>query len=75
MPTPRRLDVRGLRCPIPALRTAQALGKLAPGDRLEVLGDDPAMVIDLPAWCDDNGQRLLDLSREGPLIRVVVEKT
>lgn len=70
-----RLDVRGLRCPVPALRTAKAMADLSPGDRLEVTGDDPAMVIDLPAWCDDHGQTLVELVREAGEIRVVVEKT
>lgn len=74
MPSPHRLDVRGLRCPLPALRTAKAMDRLAPGERLEVVGDDPAMVIDLPAWCDDHGQALLELVRDGELVRVVVEK-
>lgn len=75
MPDPRRLDVRGFRCPVPALRTARAMARLAPGQRLEVVGDDPAMVIDLPAWCDEHGERLVELVRDGVEVRVVVEKT
>jgi len=74
MPAPHRLDVRGTRCPVPALRTAQAMGRLTPGERLEVVGDDPAMVIDLPAWCDEHGERLVELVRDGGEVRVVVEK-
>ena len=75
MPALHRLVVRGTRCPVPALRTARAMGRLAPGERLEVLGDDPAMVIDLPAWCDEHGERLVELVRDGSLVRALIERT
>jgi tRNA 2-thiouridine synthesizing protein A len=75
MPALHRLDVRGTRCPVPALRTARAMGRLAPGERLEVVGDDPAMVIDLPAWCDEHGERLVELVRDGSLVRAIIERT
>jgi tRNA 2-thiouridine synthesizing protein A len=69
-----RLDVRGLLCPIPILRTAQRMRTMPPGARLEVVGDDPGIVEDMPVWCEETGNRLLGLEREGDLVRCVVEK-
>ena len=42
------LDLRGLKCPLPALRTRKALGALAPGDVLVVQCTDPLAGIDIP---------------------------
>jgi len=69
-----RLVVLGLRCPVPVLMAARAVADLAPGDRLEVLGDDPEMLRDFPAWCDQSGHRLLTLESTGKVIRCVVQK-
>ena len=69
------LDLRGLFCPLPVLLTERALAPLAPGSRLTVLGDDPAIHGDLPAWCAETGHRLVALEElEGDVIRFVVEK-
>jgi tRNA 2-thiouridine synthesizing protein A len=71
---PEILDVRGLLCPIPVLRTAQRMRELPPGARLEVVGDDPAIVEDMPVWCERTGHPLVMLERNGDLVRCVVEK-
>jgi tRNA 2-thiouridine synthesizing protein A len=69
------LDVRGLLCPIPILRTAQRMRGMAAGERLEVVGDDLGIVEDMPVWCEETGNRLVSLVREGEVVRCVVEKT
>lgn len=43
-----RLDVRGEICPYPMMRTVEALGKLAPGEVLEVLTDHPPALSTIP---------------------------
>ena len=68
------LDVRGLLCPIPILRTAQRMRDLPAGARLEVVGDDPGIVEDMPVWCEETGNRLVEMGREGELVRCLVEK-
>lgn len=52
------LDLRGLRCPLPVLKTAKRLAALAPGTVLAVLADDPLAAIDLPLFCRQEGQEL-----------------
>jgi tRNA 2-thiouridine synthesizing protein A len=42
------LDLRGLKCPLPALKTRKALTRIAPGDVLVVECTDPMAAIDIP---------------------------
>ncbi|MCK0197779.1 sulfurtransferase TusA family protein [Ancylobacter sp. 6x-1] len=42
------LDLKGLKCPLPALRTRRALERAAPGDLIEVVCTDPIAAIDIP---------------------------
>ncbi len=51
-PQPIDLDVRGLNCPLPILRTKQALRDMAVGERLRVQATDPHAVIDFHGLCD-----------------------
>ena len=41
----RSLDTLGLYCPIPIIKTAEAIGEMEPGQVLEVLSDDPGIII------------------------------
>jgi tRNA 2-thiouridine synthesizing protein A len=49
------LDLRGLKCPLPAMLAKKALARLAPGTRLCVLADDPMAVVDIPHMCHREG--------------------
>ena len=49
------LDLRGLKCPLPALMTKKALAKLPPGAALIVWADDPMAVVDIPHMCHGEG--------------------
>jgi len=71
----RTLDVTGTLCPIPVLLARRAMRALRPGDHLEVVGDDPAMMVDMPVWAEKDGHRLLELAKEaGGEVRCLVEK-
>jgi tRNA 2-thiouridine synthesizing protein A len=48
--------------------------KLQPGDLLEVIGDDPGILEDMPVWCERAGHRLVEMEEEGGKIRSLVEK-
>ncbi|HEY7721142.1 MAG TPA: sulfurtransferase TusA family protein [Pedococcus sp.] len=54
-----RVDARGLRCPLPVIRLAEAAREAAPGDVIEVWATDPAAAADIPAWCRLRGQEYL----------------
>jgi tRNA 2-thiouridine synthesizing protein A len=51
-----RLDCRGLRCPVPVIRLATAIGEVPVGGVVAVEADDPATRADVPAWCRMRGQ-------------------
>lgn len=53
------LDVRGLNCPLPILKTKKRLVSLAAGEVLRVRATDPHSVIDFMAFCDRTGHELL----------------
>ncbi len=68
-------DLRGLRCPLPALKTRARLKRLELGQRLEVLADDPLAGIDIPAFCNESGNRLVvQEALDGDVQRFVVER-
>ncbi len=52
------LDVRGLSCPLPLMRTRKALQSLPPGEALEVQATDPMAATEIPAMCASNGYRV-----------------
>ena len=54
------IDLRGLKCPLPALKTLKALGGLAPGEVLTVACTDPMAAIDIPNLVRETGDVLLD---------------
>ena len=71
----RFLDTRGTFCPLPVLLTARHLKEMPAGTRVTVVGDDPAIHGDVPAWCEDTGHRLVEIEElSGEDIRFVVEK-
>jgi len=59
------LDTRGLRCPIPVRLARQWLTALPAGAVLEIVGDDPLIVLDVPAFCAQEGHAYLG-HREDP---------
>lgn len=57
------LDLRGLKCPLPVLRTQKRLNALAPGARIIVECTDPLTVIDIPHMLRERGD-MLEAKRE-----------
>lgn len=53
------LDCRGRPCPVPVIELARALPAVAVGAVVEVLSDDPAARLDIPAWCRMRAQDYL----------------
>ena len=51
----KSLDLRGLKCPLPVLRTRKALAGIAPGDVLIVECTDPLAGIDIPNLLQETG--------------------
>jgi cysteine desulfurase len=57
------VDARGLRCPLPVIRLAQAAQGRPAGSILELWATDPAARADVPAWCRMRGHELVQVTR------------
>lgn len=53
-------DLRGLNCPLPVLKARKRLASLVPGALLWVETTDPLAVIDIPAFCQEEGHGLIE---------------
>ncbi|WP_163264882.1 sulfurtransferase TusA family protein [Chelativorans alearense] len=69
-----QLDLTGLKCPLPALKTRRALGRIEPGDRLEVHCTDPLAAIDIPNLISETGDRIENIARDGDKITFLIER-
>jgi tRNA 2-thiouridine synthesizing protein A len=68
------LDLRGLYCPIPVLRTREEIGKLAIGEMLVVTADDPAAEEDITRWAKRVGQDVMDLKKNGDEVTIRIRR-
>jgi tRNA 2-thiouridine synthesizing protein A len=69
------LDLRGLKCPLPALMARRALERSEPGCIVAVLTDDPLAPIDVPHMCRQEGHEVLEVRREGMETHMRLRKT
>jgi tRNA 2-thiouridine synthesizing protein A len=70
----KTLDCIGLYCPMPVLYTRQEMDKLAIGQILEVLADDPAAEEDIKAWAKRAGQKILKIEKTDEGMRFLIQK-
>ena len=70
----RKLDVRGLYCPSPALQTTVELSKMQVGEILTVLADDPAAEDDITELCHKRGHELVELKKNGNDLEFIIKK-
>jgi tRNA 2-thiouridine synthesizing protein A len=68
------LDLKGLSCPLPVVKTAKAMKTLAPGELLEVFATDPGSVPDFKAWSMATGNPLVESSVDGGVFHFVLKK-
>nr|WP_306264013.1 sulfurtransferase TusA family protein [Pararhizobium sp. IMCC3301] len=68
------LDVSGLQCPLPVLKTQKALRGLDSGAVLRVISTDPMAKIDIPHFCSEHGHKLLLQEPHGAATAYLVEK-
>jgi len=68
------VDARGLSCPMPIVKTAQAVKPLASGALVEVLATDPGSQRDFVAWSRSTGHELVEQTTEGNVHRFVIRR-
>ncbi len=68
------LDLKGLKCPLPALFTKRALRRAPQGTQIEIETDDPLAPIDVPHMCRQENFEIIRVSRNGNIARMVLRK-
>lgn len=67
------LDLTGLKCPLPILRTKKALANLASGEMITVLATDAGAPDDFVAFCQHTGHELLESSEQDNVFKLVIK--
>lgn len=68
------LDCAGMSCPLPVVKTSQAIKKLEIGQILELLATDPGVEPDMKAWSGRTGNELLAITRNGDVFHVLIRR-
>jgi len=68
------LNLEGLLCPIPVVKMAEGIKKVEIGGIIEATATDPGVLADIPAWCKSTGNEMLNVAREGKVIRFWVRR-
>ncbi|MGE6426022.1 sulfurtransferase TusA family protein [Bacillus altitudinis] len=68
------LDVTGLACPMPIIRTKKKMNDLAEGQVLEIHATDKGAKTDLAAWAKSSGHELITQTDEGQVLKFWVRK-
>lgn len=71
----RQIDCTGLFCPMPIVKTREAMTQMVVGEILEMLSDDPAAEADMRSWSRSTGHDLVEVGRTGLVYRFMVRKT
>ena len=73
--TPKRsLDFRGLLCPMPVVKLAQAIKQIQVGELVEAVASDPGVMADIPAWARTSGHELVSLEKQDKVFKFVVKR-
>ncbi len=68
------IDARGLSCPMPIVKTAQAVKSLPSGSVVELLATDAGSIKDVAAWCRATGNELVEQTSDGAAYRFVIRR-
>ena len=70
----KEIDLTGLYCPLPVIRAREEIDRIAVGDSLKIMADDPASEEDLKRWATRSGHVVVGSSKNGDVITVVVRR-
>lgn len=68
------LDCVGLQCPLPVIKTAQAIKTIEAGQILELLATDPGVEPDMKAWSSRTGNELVGIEKDGDVFHVFLRR-
>ena len=68
------LDCTGMACPLPVIKTSQAIKTIGAGQVLELLATDPGVEPDMKAWTTRTGNELLSISQDASVFHVLIRR-
>lgn len=68
------LDFKGLLCPMPVVKMAQAIKQVQIGELIEAVATDPGVMADIPAWARSTGHELVSLEKLDKVFKFVVKR-
>jgi tRNA 2-thiouridine synthesizing protein A len=68
------VDAKGLSCPMPIVKTAQAAKVVPAGELIEVLATDPGSVKDFAAWTRSTGNGIVEQTEADGVYRFVIKR-
>ena len=71
---PVTVNMRGLKCPLPVLKTRKLLSKMTPGDLLVIECTDPLTTLDIPNLLRETGDTLVSDSKKGRVLTFRIRK-
>lgn len=71
----KQVDCLGLFCPMPIVKTGEAVREMTVGQVLEMLSDDPSSEPDMKSWTRRTGHELLEITKDGSVYRFLVRKS
>jgi tRNA 2-thiouridine synthesizing protein A len=69
------LDLCGLSCPLPLLKTKQSLNKMTAGQIVKVVATDPGSERDFQVFAEQSGNRLLEFAKDGETYFYWIQKS
>ena len=69
-----KVSLRGLKCPLPALKTRKLLAPLESGDVLEIECTDPLTTIDIPNLVRETGDEIIGSDKKGRVLTFRIKK-
>jgi len=70
----RTLDAKGLKCPMPVVKTSKEIKSISIGSVLEVLATDPGSMADITAWTKSTGNELLKAEKEDGVFKFYLRR-
>jgi tRNA 2-thiouridine synthesizing protein A len=68
------VDAKGLSCPMPIVKTAQAVKSVPAGELIEILATDPGSVKDFAAWTRSTGNAIVEQTEADGVYRFVIKR-
>ena len=67
------VDTRGMICPLPVLKLQKLIKSTKKKDKTKLMTDDPAAIVDVPHFCNEQGHQILESSRENGYDLFIIE--